>query len=86
MFGLISRLSTADADAAVIARDTQDFLVERLGYVETLTLEAAILALAESPSDPDASLAILREVQEQVRAGNAMGLPLSGAPWFWRRT
>ena len=79
MFGLISRLSTADADAAVIARDTQDFLVERLGYVETLTLEAAILALAESPSDPDASLAILREVQEQVRAGNAMGLPP-----FWR--
>lgn len=79
MFGLISRLSAADADAAVIARDTQDFLVERLGYAETLTLEAAILALAESPSDPDASLAILREVQAQVRAGNVMGLPP-----FWR--
>jgi hypothetical protein len=39
MFGLLSRLADADADAAAIARDTQDFLIQRLGYVETLTLE-----------------------------------------------
>ena len=33
------------------------------------------MALATAPDDPDASLAILREVQAQVQAGNALGLP-----------
>lgn len=42
MFGLLSRLADADADAAAIARDTQDFLIQRLGYVETLTLEVRL--------------------------------------------
>ena len=42
MFGLLSRLADADADADAIARDTQDFLIQRLGYVETLTLEVRL--------------------------------------------
>ena len=38
-------------------------------------VQASLLALATAPDDPDASLAILREVQAQVQAGNALGLP-----------
>ena len=67
--GLVS-----DPTAARAAADTQAFLVRRLGLVATVALETALLALAESPSDPNASLAVFRELQSQSRAGVPLGL------------
>ena len=67
--GLVS-----DPTAARAAADTQAFLVRRLGLTATVALETALLALAESPSDPNASLAVFRELQSQSRAGVPLGL------------
>ena len=64
----------SDPTAARAAADTQAFLVRRLGLTATVALESALLALAESPSDPDASLAVFRELQSQSRAGVDLGL------------
>ena len=64
----------SDPTAARAAADTQAFLVRRLGLVATVALETALLALAESPSDPNASLAVFRELQSQSRAGVPLGL------------
>ena len=62
--GLVS-----DPTAARAAADTQAFLVRRLGLARHRRARTALLALAESPSDPNASLAVFRELQSQSRAG-----------------
>ena len=71
---LFARLATTSPGAATAARDTQAFLVSRLGLANTVTLESALFAVAASPADPNASLAVIRELQHQTRAGVDLGL------------
>lgn len=70
---LLARLAT-NPGAENAAADTQAFLVSRLGLQQTITLESALFAAAESPTDSDAALGLVRELQRQSAAGVDLGV------------
>lgn len=70
---LLARLAS-NPGAANAAAETQAFLVSRLGLQETITLESALFAAAESPTDSDAVLGLVRELQRQSAEGVDLGI------------